>query len=136
MKTFKLSGPKRNTVFVPPAAAQSTAARRSGEGNTNWGNHREGGDYSGTQWRALREIILTGSPLCQICGRIASQVHHIWPGPELFYDAENLAAICEDCHAKVTSAYRRKVDKSLIFGDKGRPEWYENRLKYFAGSTA
>lgn len=71
---------------------------------------------SSDRWQRLRAKVLTMRPLCAICGHVADQVHHIdAKNPDLFFAIENLAPVCEDCHKKVNSAYRRGIAPDVLF---------------------
>jgi len=108
---FKLKRPDKALSFVPPGSVAKP--------KTNWGNFEKPGHlYSSARWQRLREMVLTENPLCYFCGCIADQVHHIEKGEDLFFFLGNLVSICEGCHAKVNSAYRRKIDKSILFGER------------------
>jgi hypothetical protein len=62
--------------------------------------------YSTAQWRGLRAQQLAFKPICQRCEargviRAATVAHHIKAhrGDEgLFFDANNLASSCAECH--------------------------------------
>jgi 5-methylcytosine-specific restriction endonuclease McrA len=63
--------------------------------------------YATPTWARLRKIKLAQDPLCERCladgrGTIAATVaHHRRPhrgDPALFYDIENLEAVCKECH--------------------------------------
>lgn len=64
--------------------------------------------YFSSRWLTLRASILAQQPLCQHCieqqpQRItaAAVVHHVRAhkgDKELFYDPNNLASLCSDCH--------------------------------------
>ena len=64
----------------------------------------------GAHWRKIRLAFLAQYPLCALCQRErklapATVVDHIRPhrgNPELFYDPENLQALCKPCHSKKT----------------------------------
>lgn len=64
--------------------------------------------YHSAKWRKLRkETIEKYGSICRFCGKKTDnpQIHHIIPprGNEtLFFDPENLAVICPDCHRKIT----------------------------------
>lgn len=88
-----------------------------------------------TKWLRLRRNELTAHPLCQRCleeGRItaSSEVHHVRPVEEAYsgaerrqrmYDANNLRALCHDCHVKTHTelgrsgreATRKRNDKHV-----------------------
>lgn len=60
------------------------------------------------KWRKLRNEQLKRNPLCQICGDIATEVHHLKPIESerefdkmevLAYEPSNLQSLCHKCHA-------------------------------------
>lgn len=59
--------------------------------------------YISTRWRRLRALVLRASPLCALCGAVATLVDHIVPikagGADL--DPKNLRSMCASCHAKL-----------------------------------
>ena len=65
----------------------------------------------GSRWRKVRERFLMEHPLCVEClkeGRItpATDVDHIVPhkgNPDLFWDYDNLQALCHKCHSRKTA---------------------------------
>ena len=65
----------------------------------------------GYSWQKRRTAFLRGHPLFEECrkrGRItpATDVDHIRPhkgDPELFWDWDNLQALCHECHSKKTA---------------------------------
>ena len=61
------------------------------------------GPYNSTAWRKLRALVIQNNPICQQCGRQASNVcDHINPvrlGGS-FWDVNNLQALCTSCHNK------------------------------------
>jgi len=64
--------------------------------------HRE--IYWSTEWRRLREDILTENPFCK-CGKPAEVVDHILPvrkGGDI-WDEKNLQAMCKRCHNSKTA---------------------------------
>jgi 5-methylcytosine-specific restriction protein A len=68
--------------------------------------------YDDTRWRhkrrGLKVLTLQAFPVCTKCHRNPSaHVHHVKPhrgNPELFFDPNNLTAICQPCHAAETAA--------------------------------
>ncbi len=70
--------------------------------------------YNTTQWRKLRAAYLLEHPLCEDCldrdeVREAVEVHHVRPistgydtdqMKTIAYDADNLVALCAECHHK------------------------------------
>jgi 5-methylcytosine-specific restriction protein A len=66
--------------------------------------------YKTTQWRSLRNRILKEQTCCFKCGisknETSLEVHHIIPpkgNEELFFDEDNLAAVCPVCHKIITN---------------------------------
>jgi 5-methylcytosine-specific restriction protein A len=66
--------------------------------------------YNTTRWRKLRVKILNEQPNCFKCGISKSEskleVHHLVPprgNEELFFDENNLMAICSACHRVITN---------------------------------
>lgn len=61
------------------------------------------------QWRALREQVLAGEPLCRMCaerGRVtpAVEVHHTMPVrryPHLRLVHDGLVPLCKPCHSSI-----------------------------------
>lgn len=85
--------------------------------------------YSSPRWKKLREEVLRDSPYCEICGSIATDVHHIVPhngDPELFYDRTNLVSICSSCHSKETQkeSEQRKQRPKFVKNPRNRKLWY------------
>src|SRR5262245_14213722 len=69
--------------------------------------------YASARWRKLRHSFLMAHPFCALCSRPGSagveaeHVHHKIDrrvNPELELDWDNLEALCESCHSKVTRA--------------------------------
>jgi 5-methylcytosine-specific restriction endonuclease McrA len=67
------------------------------------------------RWKAVRELVLSKSPLCGICGRPATEVHHILKDDNLFFCVDNLAPICSRCHALEQSAKKRGINTAELF---------------------
>ena len=69
---------------------------------------------SSKAWRDVRQMVIQRHPICQWCGKQpASEGHHIAPVaecPELALVADNVLAVCKECHELVESAVRRGVD--------------------------
>lgn len=62
------------------------------------------------KWRKLRNEQLKRNPLCQVCGDIATEVHHLKPIESekeydrmeaLAYDTNNLQSLCHKCHSDI-----------------------------------
>jgi 5-methylcytosine-specific restriction protein A len=60
--------------------------------------------YNSNRWRYLRRKQLSLNPLCQVCGELATEVHHVIPlaANGKAYDLDNLKSICTSCHSKAT----------------------------------
>jgi 5-methylcytosine-specific restriction endonuclease McrA len=79
--------------------------------------------YKSKTWQRLRYYQLQREPLCRMCRQLghiepAAIVDHIKPhrgNLELFYDADNLAALCKPCHDR----HKQRQEKTgvLIGGD-------------------
>ena len=62
--------------------------------------------YDTRRWRKLRDIVLSEEPLCRLCGQMnrvtpSKIADHIIPhkdDPDLFWDRDNLQALCKLCH--------------------------------------
>ena len=62
---------------------------------------REQGTHCGWKWNRFRNHVLAAHPLCQRCGCLGEEVHHIVPrfeAPERMYDASNCEVLCKRCH--------------------------------------
>lgn len=58
--------------------------------------------YRSKRWRILRRRKLFLDPLCERCGAIATQVHHI-EGVEIStWEIEQLESLCASCHSVET----------------------------------
>ena len=83
--------------------------------------------YASPKWKTLRKNKLESDPFCEMCGALATEVHHITPHNgdwDLFLDPGNLMSICHECHLKETqkeSVARREQRER----DKARGKlWY------------
>jgi 5-methylcytosine-specific restriction protein A len=68
------------------------------------------GLYNTTRWRKLRAKLLEEQENCYRCGIFKTEskleVHHIIPprgDEELFFDINNLAVVCSECHKVITA---------------------------------
>ena len=55
------------------------------------------------EWRGVCNAYITAHPICERCGKPATQIHHIHPVHayrELELDQTNLIALCDDCHIR------------------------------------
>ena len=65
------------------------------------GEHRK--VYSRRRWAMARRRQIVREPMCERCGRLATDVHHridLRDGGDP-YSSENLASLCHECHAKL-----------------------------------
>ena len=59
--------------------------------------------YNRRSWRKLSRMVRGANPICQRCGtEFATEVHHI-NGDNTDNDVENLEAICQRCHGRLTA---------------------------------
>jgi 5-methylcytosine-specific restriction endonuclease McrA len=59
--------------------------------------------HLGWKWWRLRKLKLASNPYCEVCGLLATEVHHIIPrqqDPSKTYQWDNLQSICSLCHKK------------------------------------
>lgn len=57
----------------------------------------------GKAWKRIRDRFISMNPTCAVCGKPATEVHHIVPlnigGAN--HSKENLMAVCHECHAAI-----------------------------------
>ncbi len=61
--------------------------------------------YTNKKWRNLREYKLAINPFCEMCGVVATEIHHKkdrQSSPEFEYDINNLQSLCKSCHSRHT----------------------------------
>lgn len=65
--------------------------------------------YNSKKWKELRNKYINEHPICECCGKDATQVHHKTPFStgksvaeikKLAYDNNNLVSLCKHCHIK------------------------------------
>ncbi len=72
------------------------------------------------------EILITKTPLCEVCGKTATQIHHFIPkslSSFLRYDLLNGISLCVGCHF----AHHSKADPNItaaIISIRGK-KWFE-----------
>ncbi|MDO9529271.1 MAG: HNH endonuclease signature motif containing protein [Syntrophales bacterium] len=79
--------------------------------------------YRSSRWRKLRRRFQQENPLCEECKKVgrlieATVVDHIIPhkGDEmLFWDIDNLQALCKPCHDRKTAAEGRWGEKGRVY---------------------
>jgi 5-methylcytosine-specific restriction protein A len=77
--------------------------------------------YKTTRWRSLRAKVLREQTACFRCGTSEEklEVHHLVPprgNEELFFDENNLVAVCPTCHRTITNEEirnRKRVNVGL-----------------------
>lgn len=74
------------------------------------------------RWKVIRDSVLREQRgLCRLCGGFAEDVHHIeMANSRNFFERGNLVALCNNCHKKVHTSYRRGVSWNLIVSGKER----------------
>ena len=88
--------------------------------------------YNTKRWRTIRAIVLSEEPTCRMCKRLgkitpADTVDHIKPHKgdlQLFYDRDNLQALCASCHSgakriQETKGYSKGCDVDGLPLDDG-----------------
>ena len=67
--------------------------------------------YQCARWKALRKVVMRRDEgACVMCGQMATEIDHILRAdlhPELFYELDNLQALCKPCHSRKTQAEGR-----------------------------
>lgn len=58
---------------------------------------------NGLAWRKLRTLVLSENPMCEMCGRPATDVDHADNDPTNNC-RDNLASLCHECHSRKTQA--------------------------------
>lgn len=93
-----------------PHIVRKSNAKRHGV--RRYDSKRESASKRGydAKWRKFREQFLIKNPLCVRCKqegylKPANEVDHIIPhkgDKELFWDSDNLQALCKSCHSRKT----------------------------------
>ena len=68
------------------------------------GEHRK--LYNSRRWAMARRKQIVENPLCERCGAVAQEAHHVVPLREGGdpYDLNGLASLCKPCHSRHTRA--------------------------------
>ena len=81
--------------------------------------------YQSTKWKKVRAYVKKRDHgICQDCGSIGQEVHHIIPltlrnyQTELAIDPSNLQLLCKSCHDAKRGA--EKVREDVMFDEFGR----------------
>ena len=80
--------------------------------------------YESSRWKNMRKEILKKQPLCR-CGAKATEVHHVIPhrgDTSIFFDEDNLVALCHHCHGEETK--REARERAQKFLESRRKLWY------------
>lgn len=74
------------------------------------------------QWKAIRSAVLGNRPECEICGSVATQVHHHSYDPVVMAGGMNdlLLSMCRDCHLSVEFDGERKLERRDVIGKTKR----------------
>lgn len=77
--------------------------------------------YNSSKWQKLRAAYFMQHPLCEKCGAVTQEIHHIKPistGKSLAemqglaYNPDNLMALCTECHHKIHNLMKnRQINK-------------------------
>jgi hypothetical protein len=71
--------------------------------------------YNTKAWKWLRRVKLTADPLCELCGKPATDVDHkasINAGGDR-HDMANLQSLCHECHSRKT-LYLERMGKDRV----------------------
>lgn len=79
--------------------------------------------YRSNDWKLARALKIAATDgLCEKCGKVGEEVHHIVhltpdnvTDPEIALNQDNLILLCKDCHNKV---HERFTNKSGVGFDK------------------
>lgn len=90
-------------------------------------------------WIKVRNVKVKINPLCEVCGNIATEVHHIKPlldyrnneqlMKELAYEWDNLQSLCHECHKK--SHFELNKNKTKMNNTQINKEKTEDFFKKF-----
>ena len=81
-----------------------------------------GNIYRLARWQRLRLKVLVERPLCETCGRPATEVHHrisIDERPDLAFDRDNLMALCASCHSRLFTHAELAARRGRKYRPKG-----------------
>ena len=81
--------------------------------------------YSSTAWKTCRETYKKKMCyICERCGGVGSEVHHIEPlsslnidNPEVTLNEANLMCLCHKCHMKIHSSHDKCGGRYIIDPD-------------------
>jgi len=75
--------------------------------------------YNSAQWRRMSNKKLSDEPICQICEKhLSTAVDHIEPHRgdlKLFFNYNNLQALCKKCHSKKTAKEQHEKQKNDFY---------------------
>lgn len=84
--------------------------------------------YNSKEWQQARgNALMRDGYMCQRCGRLAEEVHHIVPidlnnigNPMITLNPKNLRCLCSSCHKRITKGETGDLPESYIFSDDGQ----------------
>ena len=89
-----------------------------------------------SRWRKIRNQYLKEHPVCERCGKLATEVHHIknlmmfrddpLRMEMMAFDEDNLQALCHDCHCQVHYEMGKNRNSK-----EHREEYHKERLDNF-----
>lgn len=108
--------PKKPRTHRPPGYKGPTVTKR--EAARKQREKPGGAWYNTARWKKLRAIVLAASPYCTRCeadGIVtpSDTVNHRVPHKgdfELFWDMENLEAVCKSCHSRTIQREEAEAD--------------------------
>lgn len=86
--------------------------------------------YRSNEWKLARALKIAATDgLCEKCGKVGEEVHHIIhltpdnvEDPDIAINQDNLILLCKDCHNKVHGRFTNKsgvgFDENGNFGKK------------------
>lgn len=74
--------------------------------------------YKSDRWHLARSIVIArANGLCEKCGKVGTEVHHIIrltpdnvDDPSISINPKNLILLCKDCHNKEHGRFTSKLD--------------------------
>ena len=113
----RTAGAQLNKPPAVEAEREERIAKARAKYNSNYNKNRDPKYlkfYNSNDWKILsRKKIQDSKYRCEICGAIASEVHHIIPiqtdeGWKRRLDYTNLKCLCLDCHNKQHKRFQKR----------------------------
>lgn len=91
------------------------------------------------KWKEVRDKKIQMNPLCEICGNLAQEVHHIKPleqytnnldvMEDMAYRMDNLQCLCHQCHKNIHIEMKlhRNQKESIKKNNKEKTDDFFNR---------